>query len=508
MQRFEGPTLEAALHEVIMAVGSDARIIKADTVRSGGVGGFFSREFVEIWVEVDDVVAQQTSQFWGQPTSRTNKKSARPRPVRSVGIGFDAREIAAPAFTAPAVEQYREPVTATPASQRRQDNAAMASAASQLATEATTDALLSLVDQINEEDRRSLAVAAGAEQPTHSPVMTAATTELNTVAEPQKISTEGRSFADVLSRIAEQTGHEPMPLARFVPSSTMDAIVPLVAEIVEPHDVPNGTSVGTHGSADKAVESRGFLRSEEDAMSKLLESAAIEDTTTGAIDLRPSTISLTPDDINDLRMLGVPEQYLPKQTALGDIYNRLVSAFRELPKPSALPTGQGSVIAVAGWRKAAIATAHDLAIRLGLDPADIVIASAHGNDLASARERTITSAQQATEQRRSWRWRDHPTIVVVDAALGTKDVDWASSVMRGLAPNTVWGVVDATRKSDDIADWGSRLGGMDAFAVVGSNVTRTPASVLEIGVPVALVDGEPATADRWATLLTNKLTAA
>jgi hypothetical protein len=495
MQRFEGQTLEAALHEVIMTVGSEARIVKADTVRSGGIGGFFSREFVEVWVEVDEAAALQVTQFWGKSVSGSSKKkTARPKPTKSIGIGFDAREIKSAPSNAvtESPKQSSVPVADTTSAPTKVKEAVQAA-------QATTSALMDLVEQINQEDRRVLALAVGAEN--LDPSSTAALLSSNT-QEAQRVTTEGESFASVLNRIAQQTGHDPMPLARFVPNDELDSNVALVAEVIS-------------DGSDATSNSIGFLQSESTAIDAMVDeaitmpTAATPTTMSTEIDLRrSSTTEPSTSTSSELRMLGVPEQYLPRPTALGDVYNRLLSAFRELPKPASLPTGEGSVIAIAGWRKGAIATAHDLSIQLGLDPADIVIASAHGNNLASARERTITSAQQADEQRRSWRWRDRPTIVVVDAALGTKDVDWATAVMKGLAPNTVWGVVDATRKSDDIADWGARLGGMDAFALVGTSITRTPATVLELGVPVALMDGEPATADRWATLLTNKLSAA
>ena len=51
-RQFDGPTLEAALAKVRKELGADARITGAEKVRQGGIGGFFSRERVEVSVEI------------------------------------------------------------------------------------------------------------------------------------------------------------------------------------------------------------------------------------------------------------------------------------------------------------------------------------------------------------------------------------------------------------------------------------------------------------------------
>jgi hypothetical protein len=53
-QRFEGPTLEAALEEVRATVGDDAVIAGANRLRKGGIAGFFARDSYEVLVDVDE----------------------------------------------------------------------------------------------------------------------------------------------------------------------------------------------------------------------------------------------------------------------------------------------------------------------------------------------------------------------------------------------------------------------------------------------------------------------
>src|SRR4051812_1498225 len=52
-QQFDGATIEEALTKVREAVGTGARIVGAEKVRSGGVAGFFAKERVEVTVELD-----------------------------------------------------------------------------------------------------------------------------------------------------------------------------------------------------------------------------------------------------------------------------------------------------------------------------------------------------------------------------------------------------------------------------------------------------------------------
>lgn len=53
--QLEGPDLEALLARVRAEHGSAARIVRAEKVRTGGVGGFFARQHYEINVEVEEV---------------------------------------------------------------------------------------------------------------------------------------------------------------------------------------------------------------------------------------------------------------------------------------------------------------------------------------------------------------------------------------------------------------------------------------------------------------------
>ena len=57
----EGPAIEPLLAQVRDEYGSRVRIISADKVRSGGVGGFFAKQHYELSVEVPDESTEDRS---------------------------------------------------------------------------------------------------------------------------------------------------------------------------------------------------------------------------------------------------------------------------------------------------------------------------------------------------------------------------------------------------------------------------------------------------------------
>jgi hypothetical protein len=73
-------------------------------------------------------------------------------------------------------------------------------------------------------------------------------------------------------------------------------------------------------------------------------------------------------------------------------------------------------------------------------------------------------------------------------------------------PAAVWAVVEATRKPEDLEQWLDGLPRVDALAVQDTDLSADPAAVLaRLDTPVALLDGVPATAHRWASLLCERL---
>ena len=222
-----------------------------------------------------------------------------------------------------------------------------------------------------------------------------------------------------------------------------------------------------------------------------------------------TTVSLPtgPGHTGALVKMGLPASYVPAVPSPAALEAALRSSLSRLPATPPLPKGTGSVVAIVGERNAAMKVARDLAAEAGWDPDNVTLATRKRLPARTPVHLTITDTADAAEKRRSWRRRERPSVVVIDAGLGADKPSWAYHVLAALEPECTWGVVDATRKTEDVAAWMHRLGGIDAIAVNDVDATVSPASVLQLEVPVGRIDGRPASPALWAALLTERLAA-
>lgn len=131
--QLEGPNLEDLLAQVRRQYGEGARILQAEKVRSGGLGGFFAREHFQIDVEIDDELTGAPAVRGGRAQSpaagaRAAKATARsaPSPAPDPGPtiarpGTARRAYAEGAAEPAAVDRVTGPATADdrPANQTR-----------------------------------------------------------------------------------------------------------------------------------------------------------------------------------------------------------------------------------------------------------------------------------------------------------------------------------------------------------------------------------------------------
>jgi hypothetical protein len=257
----------------------------------------------------------------------------------------------------------------------------------------------------------------------------------------------------------------------------------------------NGTAApsrnGVHGNGADHRESNGH-RSGHDAAHLA-----------GHEQPSPAELAEHAANLEALTALGLPGELQPRPGRPLEL--ELARAFSQLPEPRPLPREAGSVIAIVGERQAALAAANALVQQAGISLEHVVLACPHDDDLSPSGEPAIARASAAAERRHGWRRRPGPTVVIVDAPVGRASGTWANSMLTALEPELVWATVDATRKPEDIEAWAERLGGIDALSLQALDETESPAAVLRTGIPVARIDGTPASAVRWAALLTDRL---
>jgi hypothetical protein len=183
----------------------------------------------------------------------------------------------------------------------------------------------------------------------------------------------------------------------------------------------------------------------------------------------------------------------------------LLERFEGLPLAPPLPRRAGSLLVVVGPGVEARRLAASLACEIGIDPASIPLASRHpgAHSLVSG-SLLVRSAEEAAEFAPGWR-RAEPAVVAVDAAVAGTERSWATHVIAALRPTGVWGVVDSTWKTEDVDAWIRAIGGVDALALENLTATVSPADALGLGIPVARLEGQPASAARWVATIMDRI---
>ena len=460
-------------------------------MRSGGVGGFFTRERFEVIVQLPEgATTTATPETVTTATASTDALQSALKSMGNAGTKPGPRRITTTPNiwnpqTNPASALVDEAPEARPASHLEEAvMAAMAAADTEVTatpTEKAAASILELAEQRNAEEQVMRAT------PT-KPAAPAAT-------ETPKVSTEGAAFAEVLGKLAREA------LSQDAGESDGDeTFVPFVAEATAAPEPEPATAVPA-----------AMLIAEHNAQVATQQPAMPEPVAVPSRDMAPATrTAATPAPLSPvgaaLACLGLPEHLLPATHALSDLRNDLVASLRWLPAADPLPTSTGSVIAVVGNADHAMAMAQQLAQELGCDEREIVVAG----ELATGETPSwmqLRDLAEATERRRSWRRRTTPTVVAVAAPLGYDPAAWAKPMLDALEPTIAWGVVSADRKAEDVRAWIDRLGGIVAIALTETTLTVSPATMLQLGIPIARLDGDRADPIRWANLLLGRLAA-
>jgi hypothetical protein len=211
-----------------------------------------------------------------------------------------------------------------------------------------------------------------------------------------------------------------------------------------------------------------------------------------------------------LQALGVPAGFLgasfADDVAAHGTYAALTRALAlRLSKAPELPSGAGEVLFVVGPGVETLRAAQSLAASLRLDPDRVQWASRGDLSGLAPKGSRVTTVETAIDRRQDAADAGTVTIVAVEAPLRT-DAYWMAQMLAIWSPVAVWAVVEATRKPEDLEPWIGGLPRVDALVVQDTDLSADPAAVLrQVDIPVALLDGVPATPHRWASLLCERL---
>lgn len=464
---FEGPNIEKLLARIQSELGPAAQVVSAEKVRRGGMGGFFARETYQVIVESPDDERPARPSIWGG-RRRSAAPAGTPVPVAvdltvpgvavpsTEGAPFAEllrrlTENAGPAGPAtepiPAAATRPEPVISTPASPAPAVSAPAASS----------------IEAVVDEDLSSVL---GADQEWQS-------------AETWLSDAEGQGGADRQPAVGEQQAADPAAGAGV-----------LAAAPVAPVDQPAVTD-------------------EESGPAPAPASRNLQPVPLPGSELKAGLAGITPARARPaLKKMGVPTALLPADGRLG-LVPALYRSLSKMPAAPAVRLQPGEVMAVVGDADRALELASRLALSIGLDPGDVVMACpGEGAPAEPTLRQVISSGEAAETAAEEWADLARPTVVSIAAAPGSGREAWAGNVIGALQPAAVWGVVEATRKPEDISAWSRAVGQVDALALEDLDATTSPAAVLGTGIPVALLDGQLASAEAWTALLAARLRAA
>jgi hypothetical protein len=200
--------------------------------------------------------------------------------------------------------------------------------------------------------------------------------------------------------------------------------------------------------------------------------------------------------------LGIPVGWLPDSVDDAVVSIRAAVAHVPAARP---PQSPDFVLIVAGPGPLALETARQVHQRLGVRrPIRTVnIAGADAEELRDGRQASWLAADVRLGE-------GGPAVVAVglDEPSGSGwDDDGPRRIVDRLQPDAVWGVADARWRASDVRVLVGQLHRTDALAIVHADRTGSPAALWELNLPVALLDGRPATPAAWTALLLDRLDA-
>jgi hypothetical protein len=445
----EGTDLEALIVRVHGEIGPTAKVVKAERVRTGGVAGFFAKERFELTVEVPDEAAYVPGPLV-TPGSRGSLGSAGPAaPSVAAGLGASGDDAARRA----AVDEGTADVQPV-----------------------GIDALLAAADAA---DRHGSAREVAPGDDSVAPV-----------------STEQDSFASILDSV------------RQLASETRQADeAAAAAAAAAPPAQPGlaGSVLGTVPAAAAPFGQTSARRSNPWARKSAPSgpSPVVLDK-----EVRPAefvVVRTTGASIPELLGVGVPKKLLAELPAGQGTYP-LSQVLSRVPRAPAVVREPASVVVVAGQGEQVVEAARLVARRVGVPDSGIALAGRL--DPQTGYGPWVITGMSARRLRAATVESEAPLVVALGVGADASDWTIASSLVASFDPDQVWAVVEADRSLADARRWMTAVAQhrpFDALAARNVSATSQPAAVLELGVPVGLLDGFPASALVWAALLDEHL---
>jgi hypothetical protein len=488
----EGPAIEPLLAQVRQEYGSGVRIISADKVRSGGIGGFFAKQHYELSVEVPDSTDDRTAMAPRKttpPPPPPRAETPRPQPARVEEPPAQTLEqLLERAESRDRIAAHDEPATAEQDTGR---DAGIGDADEKFRADpgAAFAELLAGLDAANH------IATSGPARPSPRP---------KAAAEKDKDETPTvRPFRPAQATGAPVNGGTSKPLPP----------VPSLAELMGGLGV---TDMDAFDAPKPVAPTPAAPMAGRSAAAAYGVTPPAEPTdgppapSTSLVPSAPSTPVLrsvhNDPVVNNLISVGMPEPMAAQITG-GDTYAGVLSALAARPAAPGVPDAPGEILVLAGDVGHAVPIAKQLLEQIGVDQSHLLLAgpSAAGTGLHSSR--VLHDAKAAAARAEKLQSADAPWVIVLDAQVGATDPIWVNDMCDAIGATALWAVVDATRKTADTARHLRTLGEVEALVVHSVELTADPATVLGLELPIFSLDGKPATPHAWAAMLCARIAA-
>ena len=189
----------------------------------------------------------------------------------------------------------------------------------------------------------------------------------------------------------------------------------------------------------------------------------------------------------------------PSATTSTGLLWAMLEKLEGLPAAPPVPTGP-AVVAFVGEAHAALDAARRVGARTGLWNGDIEILTRHRalDDVPSWL--VVNELEEAAQRAERWRQRGTPTAIVIDQSIDAGDRAWAMRALTAMRADQVRMVAEAWRLPAQVGELATRVGGIDVIDLVDVDGAVEPLAMLDLDIPVATVQGRPATADLLAAV--------
>ncbi|MBK5224910.1 MAG: hypothetical protein JJE52_18955 [Acidimicrobiia bacterium] len=194
----------------------------------------------------------------------------------------------------------------------------------------------------------------------------------------------------------------------------------------------------------------------------------------------------------------------PSRTRLRDLpLCEMLLALDQMVGSVLATTAVHPIIAIVGDLSVARGVAASVAARMGLGPADVLVASPDAREGIPPWLR-IDSAEAARTRVARWRRGEQPVVLAIDLTPGREGHAWAAEVLAALDADQIRLVARAWQVTEELAAKAAVLGGIDGLELVEVEAAAEPEAFLELDLPVVGIDGRPATSELWAALLMER----